>query len=147
MVDTANGGHDAAKSDANDRPVFEDGRLKADDATFAAMLGRPVPPPEGVRPFHLNSTLSELETTWLGRLVAKRFKARFAERMGGKDAATQKMIEQMAADMTLRSLVLFLGGRIPFSVAGSVRGRSERALSESPWSIRWSTLTALVQAV
>ena len=132
VVDTANGGHDAAKSDANDRPVFEDGRLKADDATFAAMLGRPVPPPEGVRPFHLNSTLSELETTWLGRLVANRFKARFAERMGGKDAATQKMIEQMADNMTLRSLVLFLGGRIPFSVAEAfvavLNGRCLKAL-------------------
>ena len=117
VVDTNSGQQDAPESDANDGPVFEDGRLKVDDATFAAMLGNPVPPPQGVRPFHLNSTLSELEATWLGRLVANRFKAHFAERMGGQDAATQKMIEQMADNMTLRSLVLFLGGRIPFSVA------------------------------
>ncbi len=117
VVDSANGGHNAPESAANDQPVFEDGRLKVDDATFAAMLGKPVPPPEGVRPFHLNSTLSELETTWLGRLVAKRFKVRFAELMGGNDAATHKMIDRMADDMTLRSMVLFSGGRIPFSVA------------------------------
>ena len=117
VVDSANGGHNAPESAANDQPVFEDGRLKVDDETFAAMLDEPVPSSEGVRPFHLNSTLSELETTWLGRLVAKRFKVRFAERMGGNDAATQKMIEQMADNMTLRSLVLFSGGRIPFSVA------------------------------
>ena len=117
VVDSANGGHNAPESAANDQPVFEDGRLKVDDGTFAAMLGKPVPSPETIRPFHLNSTLSELETTWLGRLVVKRFKVRFAELMGGNDAATHKMIDQMADDMTLRSMVLFSGGRIPFSVA------------------------------
>ena len=133
VVDADNSDHNAPTSDANDRPVFEDDRLKVDDATFAAMLGRPVPPPEGVRPFHVNSTLSELETTWLGRLVAKRFKAHFVGRMGGNDPATRKMIEQMADDMTLRSVVLFVGGRIPFSVAeafvAALNGRYVKALS------------------
>ena len=81
------------------------------------MLGKPVPPPEAVRPFHLNSTLSEIETTRLGRLVAKRYKARFVEHMGGSDAATRKMIERMADDTPLRSLVLFSGGRISFAMA------------------------------
>ena len=117
VVDIPNGGHASFESNVEGRPVYEDGRLKVDDEIFAAMLGKPVPPPEGVRPFHLNSTLSELETTWLGRLVAKRFKARFAERMGGKDAATQKMIERMADDTPLRSVALFSGGRISFAVA------------------------------
>ena len=102
---------------AEDRPSFEDGLLRVDDAAFAAMLRRPVPPPEGVRPFHLNSTLSELETTWLGRVVAKRFRTRFAERMGGSDPATQKMIERMAEDTPLRTLVLFSGGKFSFALA------------------------------
>ena len=101
----------------NDRPVFENEHLSVDDETFAAMLGNPVPPPEEMRPFHLNSTLSELETTWLGRLVARRFKARFVERMGGTDTATQKMVERMADDTPLRSLVLFSGGRFSFALA------------------------------
>lgn len=117
VVDAGDGSPGASRSHANDRPIFQDGQLKVDDETFAAMLGKPVPPPEGARPFHLNSTLSELETTWLGRLVANRFKPHFAERMEGKDAATQKMIEQMADNMTPRSLVLFLGGRISFAMA------------------------------
>ena len=117
MVQGQKGGHDASASNGKDRPVFENPRLKVDDATFAAMLGTPVPPPEDIRPFHLNSTLSELETTWLGRLVAKRFKARFVERMGGSDTATRRMVERMAADTPLRSLVLFSGGRIGFGLA------------------------------
>ena len=125
-------GHDASDSNGKDRPVFENPRLKVDDATFAAMLGTPVPPPEDVRPFHLNSTLSEIATTRLGRLVAKRYKARFVERMGGSDAATQKMIERMADDTPLRSLVLFSAGKISFAMAealvAALNGRFLRAL-------------------
>ena len=117
VVDGKPIGDDTSGSIGNDRPIFENPRLKVDDETFSAMLGRPVPPPENVHPFHLNSTLSELETTRLGRLVARRFKARFAERMDGSDPATRKMVERMAADTPLRSLVLFSGGRISFALA------------------------------
>ena len=113
------GYHEASGLNGNDRPEIRAGRLVVDDETFAAMLGTPVPPPENVRPFHLNSTLSEIETTWLGRRVAKRFKARFVERMGGSDPATRKMVERMAADTPLRSLVLFSGGRISFALANA----------------------------
>ena len=131
-VDGKPGAADASESIDKDQPVFEAPRLKVDDATFAAMLGTPVPPPEAVRPFHLNSTLSELETTWLGRLVARRFKARFVERMGGSDPATRKMVERMAADTPLRSLVLFTGGRISFGLAEAfaavLNGRYLKAL-------------------
>lgn len=117
VMDASDGARDLSASHINDRPAFKDGRLMVDDETFAAMLDKPVPPPEAVRPFHLNSTLSEIETTRLGRLVAKRHKARFVERMGGRDAATRKMIERMADDTPLRSLVLFSGGKISFAVA------------------------------
>lgn len=117
VMDASDGARNHFESRMNDRPVFRDGRLKLDDETFAATLGKPVPPPEAVRPFHLNSTLSEIETTRLGRLVAKRHKARFVERMGGSDAATRKMIERMADDTPLRSLVLFSGGKVSFAMA------------------------------
>ena len=98
-------------------PAFEDGRLVVDDETFAAMLGTPVPNPDGVRPFHLNSTVSEIASTWLGRRVANGVKGQFLRRMGGGDAATRKMIERMADDMPLRSLVMFFGGRVGLHVA------------------------------
>ena len=117
LTGASNGARNLPESHLNDRPVFRDGHLEVNDETFAAMLGKPVPPPEAVRPFHLNSTLSEIETTRLGRLVAKRYKVRFVERMGGSDAATRKMIERMADDTPLRSLVLFSGGRISFTMA------------------------------
>ncbi len=131
-VDASGGARHLSESHITDRPIFKDGRLDLDDETFAAMLGKPVPPPEAVRPFHLNSTLSEIETTRLGRLVAKRYRARFVERMGGSDAATRKMIERMADDTPLRSLVLFSGGKVSFAMAESLvavlNGRFLRAL-------------------
>ncbi|MDE0451753.1 MAG: glycoside hydrolase family 3 C-terminal domain-containing protein [Gammaproteobacteria bacterium] len=117
VVDGEQSRAEASPPNGKDRPVFQDTQLRVDDETFAAMLGTPVPPPEGIRPFHLNSTLSELETTWLGGLVARRFKARFVQRLGGRDKATQKMVERMAADTPLRSLVLFSRGKISFTMA------------------------------
>ena len=117
---------------ANDRPVFPDGQLNVDDVAFASMLGRPVPAAEEARPFHLNSTLSEVASTRLGRRVANAVKAQFFKRMGGGDPATRKMIEHLVDDMPLRSLVLFFGGRISFHVAEAftavLNGRYLRAL-------------------
>ena len=104
-------------STENDRPVYRDGQLIVDDVAFASMLGRPVPVPEGARPFHLNSTLSEVASTRLGRRVANAVKAQFFKRMGGGDPATRKMIEHLVDDMPLRSLVLFFGGRVSFKAA------------------------------
>lgn len=95
-------------------PTLIDGRLAVDDETFSAMLGKPIPSAEAVRPFHLNSTFAETATTWLGRKVAAAVKAQFARRMGA-DAATRRMIDAMANDMPLRQLVLFSGGGVRFA--------------------------------
>ena len=97
-------------------PTLVDGRLACDDETFTAMLGKPIPPAQDVRPFHLNSTFAEIATTWLGRKVAVAVKAQFARRMGGgADAATRRMIDAIANDMPLRQLVLFSGGAVGFA--------------------------------
>lgn len=95
-------------------PVISGAGLEVDDATFAAMLGRPVPPPEPVRPFHLNSSVNEIGQTWLGARVRRRVVAAFREQMGGStnDAVLDRMFETMADEMPLRGLALFGGGRI-----------------------------------
>ena len=132
VVDAADDTRQAPQPNIDQGPAFVDGHLRVDDETFAAMLGKPIPPPEDARPFHLNSTLGEVETTWLGRLVAKRFKANFAKRMGGRDAATQKMIERMADETPLRLLVLSSGGKLGFATAeafvAAMNGRYLKAL-------------------
>ena len=103
--------------EARRRPTFTQGRLTVDDDTFTAMLGKPIPPADSIRPFHLNSTLAEVSTTWLGRRVAGRMQAQFAARLGGNvDAATAKMVDEMTNHMPLRSLVLFSGGKLSFGL-------------------------------
>ena len=102
-------------------PMLVEGRLAVDDATFATMLGKPMPADEPIRPFHINSTFAEISTTWLGRKVADAAKAQFAKRMGREmDAATRRMVEAMANDMPLRQLVLFSGGTVSFNQVGAL---------------------------
>lgn len=87
-------------------------RLLVSDETFAAMLGHTVPQPEPVRPFHRNSTLDEIASTWLGARVRQKALDAFSERMGGSgnDATLTKMMDEMARSMPLRAMALFAGG-------------------------------------
>ena len=95
-------------------PEIRSTGLTVPDATFAAMLGRPVPPPESPRPYHLNSSISEIAETWLGTKVRAHVVAQFQKQMGGdtSDQTMEKMFVEMANSMPLRSLALFGGGRL-----------------------------------
>ncbi len=99
------------------RHPLRDGQFAA--GSFEAWLGRPPPAPEPARPFHLNSTMAELEATWLGRLLRARYAAAFAKRLNlaNMDAATRRMFTAMLADMPLRSLVLQSRGGVSFRMA------------------------------
>ena len=124
---------DPAGDCATAAPTLVDARLAVNDDTFTAMLGKPIPTAEAIRPFHLNSTFAEIATTWLGRKVAAAVKAQFARRMGaGADAATRRMIDAMANDMPLRQLVLFSGGTVSFAqieaFVAVLNGRFSKAL-------------------
>ena len=96
-------------------PAAGRSELAVDDNTFATALGRPIPPVEPIRPFHLNSTFAEISTTWLGRKATDAAKAAFAQRLGDDlDDATQRMVEAMATDTPLRVMVLFSAGALSF---------------------------------
>ena len=99
-----------------DRPSIGADGLTVSDAAFASMLGRPLPAPEGSRPYHLNSSLNEIAETALGRLVRSKVVRGFQQRMGvsGGDATTAKMFEEMVNNMPLRSLALFGRGQPGF---------------------------------
>ena len=100
----------------SDRPKISEGKLLVDDQTFASMLGRPVPRADNPRPFHLNSSLGEIGETFLGNLVKDQVSKAFKKQMGtnSADPTLEKMFEEMANDMPLRSLVLFSGGKLGF---------------------------------
>ncbi|MCZ0945020.1 MAG: glycoside hydrolase family 3 C-terminal domain-containing protein [Gammaproteobacteria bacterium] len=93
------------------------GGLDGSDQAFAALLGKPAPPPEPSRPYHLNSSLGEIGETALGRFIRSKVASGFRKRMGVEegDEATARMFEAMANNMPLRSLALFSGGRLSFT--------------------------------
>ena len=92
------------------------GKLLVDDQTFSSMLGRSVPSADSLRPFHLNSSLGEIGETFLGNLVKEQVSKAFKKQMGANsaDPTLEKMFQEMANDMPLRSLVLFSGGKLGF---------------------------------
>jgi beta-glucosidase len=98
------------------RPQLDEGRLLVNDEVFASMLGKNVPDTESSRPFHLNSSLSEVGQTVLGGLVKGQVVKAFKKQMGATsaDPIVEKMFEEMANDMPLRSLVLFSRGKLGF---------------------------------
>ena len=93
------------------------GGLDGSDEAFAALLGKPLPPPEPSRPYHLNSSLGEIGETALGRFIRSKVTSGFKRRMGVEegDQATARMFAAMANNMPLRSLALFSGGRLSFN--------------------------------
>ncbi len=96
-------------------PVLTGTGLSVGDDVFCAMLGHPTPAPEAARPFHINSTLQDIEASWLGRKVKQRIEAEFKKNIGfasGADPTLERMFEEMMTTMPLRSFVLFSRGKL-----------------------------------
>jgi len=80
-----------------------------DDAAFKLLLGRDIPEPIQIRPFHINSTIADISKTFIGRKVKNEIKKGFVKMFGEADETTQLMVNSMVNEMPLRSLAL-LGG-------------------------------------
>ncbi|UDY36978.1 glycoside hydrolase family 3 C-terminal domain-containing protein [Dermatobacter hominis] len=95
--------------------------LVATDEEFAALLGRPVPTPKAVRPFDRNSTLEDLESTVVGRLlssvVVREGAKRAAQEFPDPDDATIEMVRSSLKEGPVRMLVLMGGGILDFAQA------------------------------
>ena len=87
-----------------------------DDAAFEALLGRPIPPPDAVRPFTRNSTLDEVGSTRVGaglkRLAMQVARARTGEEM--EETGIDEALERAIGEAPLRSMALLTQGRISF---------------------------------
>ncbi len=98
----------------------------ADDAEFAAWLGRPVPTPTPVRPFHRNTPVADLDETSLGQRIRQLLTAvarrEVARTVPEEDAATRRMFESVIAEAPLRSLPLLNANRPPLKVIDTVIG-------------------------
>ena len=117
-------------------PQFTPDGLQVTDTTFAAMLGHDVPAPEHARPFTMNSTLEEIQTTWLGKRVKAHVEAEFKRNMGVTDDAANptlaRMFDEMTRTMPLRGFALFSRGKVGFKqiriLIALLNGRPGRAI-------------------
>jgi beta-glucosidase len=105
-------------SDDPPRPVAPLRGLVADDVEFAALLGRRIPRPDPVLPFHRNTMVRDLAATRLGRKVQRilvRTATRHTDRTGADgDEATRRMFEAVVAELPLRGLVVLSVGGLRF---------------------------------
>ena len=97
-------------------PINAGQAISVSDELFSKMLGRPAPTGEAARPFHRNSSLAEIGTTWIGGKIQAKALAEFLGSMGleNADPTTRKMFEEMANHMPLRAIALFQQGKISY---------------------------------
>ncbi|MCB1846507.1 MAG: glycoside hydrolase family 3 C-terminal domain-containing protein [Halieaceae bacterium] len=104
--------HQAGPRDPALAPYFEPAKRAFNELAFAALLGRPLAPVAPARPYHPNSTLGDVQSTLLGKLLHQVI-LRTMKKMApaGSDEKTERMMAAMVAEMPLRNLVVFSRGR------------------------------------
>lgn len=76
-------------------------------------LGQPVLPRASVRPFHINSALEDVNTTFFGKRLVDLVRKQAAKTLGeGTDPVTAGVVEAIILNMPLRNLVTMSGGAI-----------------------------------
>jgi beta-glucosidase len=103
-------------SDDHLTPATIPTRTLASDEEFASLLGRAIPDPDAVLPFHRNSSVDDLPTTPLGARVHKALLAaahRRIEGTDGSDEASRRMFEAVISEAPLRAITLLGGGKPP----------------------------------
>ncbi|MEM7100905.1 MAG: glycoside hydrolase family 3 C-terminal domain-containing protein [Pseudomonadota bacterium] len=102
----------------NTPPDYLDQLNQLPKATFENALGRTIPEPDPEFPYHLNTSVRELTTTWLGRKVRQRMMNQFLSNMGGnsEDKTLNKMMAEMVNNMPLRGIAMFSRGKLSFHV-------------------------------
>ena len=79
--------------------------IKASDAEFSILIGRPIPARERTKgsPHTINSTISDIEDRWFGRVLRIVFKWQVAK-IGARDPFLKMIAEKILNDMPLRFL-------------------------------------------
>ena len=114
----------------------------ATDAEFAVLLGRPIPVVAPSRPFHRNSTLEDLESSRLGRLigaaVVREGLRQSLSEFPDPDEATLKMVRTALKEGPVRALVLLSGGLVTFPAVDAILATLNGNWSEAGGLIRSS---------
>ncbi|WP_297082629.1 glycoside hydrolase family 3 C-terminal domain-containing protein [uncultured Demequina sp.] len=89
----------------------------ATDTEFAAMLGHAIPTAKPAYPFHLDSTIGDLDATWLGRRLKSVLAAQMSKALPTDDDMPDEVRQTMEAfmvNMPLRAIVMMSEGRLTF---------------------------------
>lgn len=109
--------HDIASDDVV-TPVDAPAWFVATDAEFTRLLGAPPRPVPPARPLHRNSTLEDVESSRVGRLISDQLVRygikRAADEFPDPDEATIAMVRSSIREGPLRGAVLMTGGDISF---------------------------------
>jgi len=106
-----------AERDAKLGPYFEPQKKRFDDAAFTALLGREIPEIVPTRPFQMNSTLNEIQETWVGRQLNKVVKKSVLKMVGNELSETDRIVmEAIVSDMPLRNIVNSSEGKISITL-------------------------------
>ena len=80
-----------------------------DDKSFRQLLGREIPKEAALKPFHRNSTIADISTTFIGKQLQNQLKKAFVKMFGNADENTLLMVNSMIKEMPLKSLTLLAG--------------------------------------
>jgi beta-glucosidase len=98
-------------------PYFSPSELEFSDDVFERLLGHPIPKPLTVKPFQMNSTLLELRSNWLGRLLHWLMLRQIEKLLVGDDVddvdeSRTAMMLAVVNESPVRSLVMLSQGRV-----------------------------------
>ena len=102
----------AIESDDTVTPVPSPAGAIATDQEFATLLGRPIPKPRPLFPFHLDSTIADLEETVLGKGLERLITKMAFSNMELGEGETSQMMETFMRLMPLRVLAFNSQGRL-----------------------------------
>ncbi len=94
-------------------PYFTPRDCDFNDEAFQALLGHPIPKPVPLKPYHTNSAIKEIQSTWVGRFLKKNMMREITKAMGELPEENRLMMEGMINDMPLRNISLMSEGKLP----------------------------------
>jgi len=105
------------------------------DEDFAILLGRKLEPASARRrrPFTVDDTLSDVERTLIGKLLAAFSRKAVAKKLGGESEAFRRMVDRSLMETPLRSMAVMSGGmlgmRTALALVDLMNLRPDRALA------------------
>jgi beta-glucosidase len=91
--------------------------IRVSDAEFSALLGKPLPPHQRKKgtPHTINSTFSDIQDKWLGRLFLRIMRVQIAKTVSGSPDM-KIIVDNMLLDMPLRFLILMAGNKFTITM-------------------------------